>query len=379
MKVIGLIAEYNPFHLGHLYQINEIKKKFPDSIIIAVVSSCFTQRGEISIINKWNKTDICLNNGIDIVLELPFLYATQSADIFAKGAITILNNIGIDTLVFGTETEDIEILKKMADIQINDKNYEYNVKSYLDKGINYPTALSKAIKDIIGFEINKPNDLLALSYIKQVMLINNNIDIVNIKRTNDYHGKIINSNIVNASLIRDYLLNNKDISKYIPAYDVSCIYKNLDVNNFYKLLRYQIINNIDCLDKFLTVDEGIENRIKKYIYISDSWDELVNNIKTKRYTYNKINRMFIHILANLTKEEVKKLNIDYIRVLGFNSVGKNYLNRIKKNINLKLITNYKDNISKLFDLEYRINCIYALNTEIKLIKEEFSHNPIIKD
>ena len=379
MKVIGLIAEYNPFHLGHLYQINEIKKKFPDSIIIAIVSSCFTQRGEVSIISKWNKTQICLDNNIDIVLELPFLYATQSADIFAKGAITILNKIGIDTLVFGTETDNIDNLKKIAQVQLNNKNYDNLVKEYLNKGINYPTALSKAIKDTLGFEINKPNDLLALSYIKQVMLINKDIEVINIKRTNDYHSKIIDSNIVNASLIRKCLLDNKDINSYIPDYNINYIYSDININKYYNLLKYQIINNIESLDKFLTVGEGIENRIKKFIYFSDTWEELVNNIKTKRYTYNKINRMFIHILTNLTNEETKSLDIDYIRVLGFNSIGKNYLNKIKKNIDIKIVTNYKKNISMLFDLEYRVSFIYAMNIDTKLIKEEFSHPPVIKD
>lgn len=379
MKVIGLIAEYNPFHLGHLYQINEIKKRYPDSIIVAIVSSCFTQRGEVSIINKWDKTNICLDNGIDIVIEFPFLYATQSADIFAKGAITILNKLGIDTLVFGTESNNIDELKEMANIQLNDKNYDNLVKSYLDKGTNYPTALSMAIKDTLGYEINKPNDLLALSYIKQVMLINKDIEVINIKRTNDYHGKIIYNNIVNASLIREYLLDNKDISNYIPNYDISYIYNDLSIDKFYNLLKYQVINNINCLDKFLTVDEGIENRIKKYIYTSHSWEELVNNIKTKRYTYNKINRMFIHILCNLTKEDIKSLDIDYIRVLGFNNKGRIYLNKIKKNIDVNIVTNYKENISKLFDLEYKISCIYYLIANKDLIKEEFSHNPIIKD
>lgn len=379
MKVIGVIAEYNPFHLGHLYQINEIKKRYPDSIIVAIVSSCFTQRGEVSVINKWNKTKVCLNNNIDIVLELPFLYATQSADIFAKGAINILNKIGIDTLVFGTETDDISKLKEMAKLQLNDKEYENVVKSYLDKGYNYPTSLSKSIKDILGYEISKPNDLLALSYIKQVMLTNKDIEVVNIKRTNDYHGKDIDNNIVNASLIREHLINDKDIRNFIPKYDVNYLYKDVNINKFYDLLRYQIINNIDNLDNFLTVDEGIENRIKKYINISDSWDDLVNNIKTKRYTYNKINRMLVHILCGLTKEEVKKLDIDYIRILGFNNKGRNYLNSIKKNVNVGMVTNYKEGISNLFDLEYRINYIYSLVIDKELIKKEFSHNPIIKD
>lgn len=378
MNVIGVIAEYNPFHLGHLYQINKIKEMYKDSIIIAIVSSSFTQRGDVSILNKWDKTRIALDNGIDLVIELPYFYAGQSSDIFAKGAVTILNYLGIDTLVFGMESEDINNLKLMADVQLNDKNYNNIVKDYLSNGYNYPTALSKAIKDILNLDIYLPNDLLALSYIKQVKLINNNINVIGIKRTNDYHSKEITSNIVNASLIREQFKNNLDISNYIPSYDTNKLY-NVSVNDFYPLLKYQILNNINYLDKFLTVDEGIDNRIKKYIKNSNSWDELVNNIKTKRYTYNKINRMLMHILFNLTKEESKNIVIDYVRVLGFNSKGRSYLNKIKKNKDINIVTNYKDGISKLFDLENRVNNIYAIIVDNKLIYEEYSHNPIIID
>ena len=378
MNVIGVIAEYNPFHLGHLYQINKIKEMYKDSIIIAIVSSSFTQRGDVSILNKWNKARIALDNGIDLVIELPYFYAGQSSDIFAKGAVTILNYLGIDTLVFGMESDDINNLKLMADIQLNDKNYNNIVKEYLSNGYNYPTALSKAIKDILNLDIYLPNDLLALSYIKQVKLINNNINVIGIKRTNDYHSKEITSNIVNASLIREQFKNNLDISNYIPSYDTNKLY-NVSVNDFYPLLKYQILNNINNLDKFLTVDEGIDNRIKKYIKNSNNWNELVNNIKTKRYTYNKINRMLMHILFNLTKDESKNIAIDYVRVLGFNSKGRSYLNKIKKNKDINIVTNYKDGISKLFDLENRVNNIYAIIVDNKLIYEEYSHNPIIID
>lgn len=378
MRVIGIVAEYNPFHLGHLYQINKIREMYPDSIIIAIVSSCFTQRGDVSIINKWDKTNICLSNGIDMVIELPFFFATQSSDIFARGAISLLNKLNIDTLVFGTEMDNIDSLKKMAEVQLNDKRYDDLVKYYLSLGYNYPTSLSKAIKDKLDIEINKPNDLLALSYIKQIMLINKDIKVINIKRTNDYHSKEVNSNIVNASLIREYLRDNKNINNFIPSYDTSILY-NVSINDFFLLLKYQIVNNIDNLDKFLTVDEGIENRIRKCIRNSNNWDELVKNIKTKRYTYNKINRMFIHILTNLTKEDIKNINIDYVRVLGFNKKGQSYLNKIKKDIDIPIVTNYKNNISRLFDLEYRINYIYSIIVDEKLIKEEISHNPIIVD
>ena len=229
MKVIGIIAEYNPFHNGHLYQINKIKEIYPESIIIGVVSSSFTQRGDISILNKWDKTKIALDNGLDLVIELPFVYATQSSDIFAKGALSILNKLKIDTLVFGTETDNITKLKEIANIQINNKDYDNLVKKYLDTGLNYPTALNKALEDLSNYKVNTPNDLLALSYIKEIIKNNYNIEVMNIKRTTSYHGKEIKNNITSASNIRKLYLNGKNILKLIP-YNEDILYKIQNIN-----------------------------------------------------------------------------------------------------------------------------------------------------
>ena len=379
MKVIGIIAEYNPFHLGHLYQIRKIKEMYEDSIIVAIVSSSFTQRGEVSVINKWNKTNVILDNGVDIVVELPFLYATQSADNFAYGAISILNKLGIDTLVFGTESDNISVLKEIAMLQLYNNDYDGIVKNYLNKGLNYPTSMSLAINEILGYKIDTPNDLLALSYIKQIYKINKDIEIINIKRTNDYHSKDVSNNIIPASLIREYLLDNKDVSKYLPIYNTNLLYKNFSNNNYFAMLKYQVINNIDNLSEFLDVDEGIENRILNVINYASSWNELVSLIKTKRYTYNKVNRMLIHILCGLKKKDVRSYEIDYVRVLGFTNSGQRYLNTIKKDIDCRVITSYRKNVSTLLDLEYKVNYIYSLIVDNKLIMEEFRHKPIIKN
>jgi len=376
MKIIGLIAEYNPFHLGHLYQINKIKEMYKDSIIIAIISTNFTERGDISIINKWDKTKICLENGIDLVIELPTLYATQSADIFAYGALSILNELYIDTLVFGSETNDDDTLIKLANAQLNDINYNNLVKKYLDEGINYPTAMSKALKERTGIKIDKPNDLLALSYIKEIIKNKYNITPVSIKRTNNYHSKKITSNIVNASLIRELHLNNQDITPYIPNINLEYLYKNLSMNNAYNYLVYNIITNKKELNKYLTVDEGIENRIIKNIIDSSNWDELIMNIKTKRYTYNKINRMLLHILLNIKKEDNNKEI--YLRILGFNKNGRIYLNKIKKKINIPIYTNYKANKNNALDLEFHSTYIYSLIVnDKKLIEREYKNKPII--
>ncbi len=382
MEKIGIIAEFNPFHNGHKYLIDKVKKLYNDSIIIVVLSSSFMQRGEISILNKWDKTNICLDNNIDLVVELPFVFATQSADIFAKGAIQILKNLKVDKLVFGSESNNIDNLITIANTELFNKDFSSLVKINLNNGDNYPTALAKAIKVLNNIEINKPNDLLGLSYIKEIIKQNSNIKPITIQRTNDYHDltKNTTTNIVSASNIRNLLSINEDITPYLEKNNIKYLRK-IDDTLLWNLLKYQIINNYNKLDKFQTTDEGIDNRIRKYINKSNSLTRLKENIKTKRYTNNKINRMFIHILTNFTKEEASSnQDITYIRVLGFNNKGKEYLNQIKKELSIPLITNgfIKDN--PILEIEYRASYIYSLLThDSTLIQKELRNKPIIRE
>jgi len=350
---------------------------YPDSIIIAVISTNFTERGDISVLNKWDKTKICLENNVDIVLELPTLYATQSSDIFASAALKILNHFKIDTLVFGTETDNVDMLYKMANTQLNNKEYDNLVQTYLADGVNYPTAMSKALYKLTSMSVSTPNDLLGLAYVKEI--IRNEYDIipVSIKRSNDYHGTSIDNNIISANLIRKMLQEDKDIKLYVPPVTNKYLYRNVSINNAFNLLKYKIINDLDILDGYLTVDEGIENRIIKYINNSNTWLDLVMSIKTKRYTYNKINRMLVHILLGIKKNDNTK-DI-YLRVLGFNQTGRNYMNKVKKDIKLPIYIGYKRNISKVFDIEFKSTYIYSLIVnDSSLVDKEYKNKPIIK-
>lgn len=379
MRVIGIICEYNPFHLGHLYQIKKIKETIPDSLIICIFNGTFMQRGEVSIINKWDKTRICLEYGIDMVVELPFVFATQSSDIFAHGALKILNNLHVDTLVFGSESNNVEILKTLAMTQINNEAFDNKVREYLDKGVNYPTALSKTLEVITKYRIKEPNDILAVSYIKEIIKNNYSIEPVAIKRTNDYHGEIISGDIINASLIRKMLTNGNDVSKYVPRATLKYLNDIPSKDKYYSLLKYQIINNIDNLDSFQTVDEGLNNLIKKNIYNANNLDELINSIKTKRYTYNRLNRMFTHILTNFKKEDNRGLEINYVRLLGFNKEGRSYLNKIKKDMEISVVTGYKGINDKIFNIEKRVSYIYSLlivNSD-SYLEEDNKNKPII--
>ena len=376
MKIIGIIAEYNPFHNGHIYQINKIKELYPESIIIAIIGTCFTERGDISIINKWNKTKICLENKIDIVLELPTAYSIQSADIFAEYSIKILNEFKIDYLSFGTETNNIDLFQKLAQIQLNNINYQKDVKSLLNEGINYPTAMSKALEKYSDIKINKPNDILALSYIKEIIKNNYNIKPLNILRKDNYHQLNDKSNIVSANQIRNDLINKKNISKYIPKNELNLLYKNISLNNLLPYLKYKIYEDNE-IDKIHYISEGIDKRLIKEINNINTWEELTNKIKNKRHTYNRINRSLIHILLNI-KEDITK-EIPYIKILGFNKKGQSYINKIKKEIKLPIYYKYKPNINKIYDIENKTTKIYSLIVNDKeLIDKEYKNNPIIK-
>jgi predicted nucleotidyltransferase len=385
MKCVGIICEYNPFHNGHLYHLERVKEMCPDHTIILILGGNFMQRGETSIIDKWTKTKIALEYGIDIIVELPFVFASQGADVFARGSIELLNHLKVDKLIFGSEIEDINILKELADIQLNHNEYDSLVKKYINEGINYPTALSKALYEIKGHQINTPNAILGISYIREIKRLKSKLEPFCIKRTNNYHSLELDSNVVSASSIRRALKDGKIIQNYVPY----ITYKYLQnshlhfIDDYFPLLKYKILTELDSLSIYQTVDEGIENRIKKEIIKANNLEELITKIKTKRYTYNKIRRMLTHIMCNFTKEEAKKFkHIEYIRVLGFSEKGKKYLNKIKKDLEIPLITNYSKLDNEMLKLELRVTGVYAsiLNEKdkIKLIESEYQNKPLIK-
>ena len=374
---IGIVCEYNPFHYGHLYHLNKIKEMYPDSNIILVLSGWITERGDLSLIDKFKKADIALNYGVNLVVELPFKYI-QSADFFAKGAVDILNKLKCDFIVFGSESNDVEELINLANIQIDNKKYDKLVKEYLNDGINYPTAMSKALKTISGKIIDTPNDILGLCYIKEIIKNNYNIKPITIKRDSDFNSKTIEGKITSATSIRELIKNKKRFKKYVPSYSYKHLKNCIFIDDYFDYLKYKIISS-ENLTIYQGVDNNIENRILKFINNSNNLDELLNNIKTKRYTYNRLKRILTYILLSITKEDCSNLNLEYIRVLGFNKKGKDYLNKIKKDIDIRILTNYQD---KYLNKDLNINNIISLNKKIKnkktFIEKEYKEKPIIK-
>ena len=367
LEVIGIICEYNPFHNGHIYHIQKIKEKYPDSIIILALNGYFLERGEISILSKEDKVKIALENNIDLVIEIPVLYGSQSADSFAYAAVYLLNELKVNRIIFGSETNDVNKIIQIAK-ESDSLEYAKEIKKLLETGLNYPTALAKSLKTKFSF---MPNDLLGISYTKAILKINNNIIPETIQRTNSYLDVTSCDDIISASNIRNKIKNNENIKKYLPLSSHDKI-TTVSYEKYFDLLKAIILRS-DDLSTILDVDEGIENRIKDMVKISNNVDELVKNIKTRRYTYNKINRMLVHILIGIKKEDAK-LPLSYLRILGVNRIGRNYLNTIRKDLNISLNTDKK---SKIYDYEIKATYFYDLLTGKDCIKKELSNKPII--
>ena len=379
---VGIIAEYNPFHYGHLYHLKRIKEMFPNDEIVAIISSSFTQRGEPSIIDKWKKTEICLEAGIDLIIELPYVYSTESADYFSLGALTILEKLKVDKFVFGSETNDIKIFEKIANIQLTNPDFDKLTKIYMKLGNNYPTSLSLALKDLNGDILTLPNDLLGISYVKIIKENSFNIKPICIERKNNYKSDSLEE-LASGTAIRKALFEGKVIKEYVPDFVLKYL-NDLHFNeDYFKFLKYKIMLE-DNLDKYQTVDEGLGYKIKKEITNSKSYDDLINKLKSKRYTYNRLSRMLNHILCGFTKDIKNNCNnLEYIRVLGFTDKGKEYINRIKKNVDIPIISNYSKNKSEMIKMEFQATCVYASsldeNKKQELIEKEYIYHPKYKE
>ena len=393
-NVIGLIVEYNPFHNGHLHHIQEIDRLFEDNIKIAVMSGDYVQRGEPSLINKFEKTKIALSQGVDIVIELPAFYSTQSAEIFAKGSINLLNKLSCSHIVFGSESNDLEKLKRIATISMT-KEFELSLREFLAEGLSYPTAFSKASFD----EKLGSNDILALEYLKAIKAINPKIEAYCIKREKTGYYDDEKDNFASATHIRKILLDyNKKkedklnkIKNLVPEFSYKILEENFGVfsclSDFYDLIKYNIIKNRSELKNIQDLEVGLENRLYKCSLENLKFEDFFNKVLTKRITISRLQRILLHSLFNLTETITEKVKnkIPFVKILGFSTKGQEYLNYLKKsdnyserkiltsNRNLKEILNEEEielfNFNELCSQIYRIKSSY-INIGYPIIKKD---------
>lgn len=361
MNTVGIIAEYNPFHNGHNLHLTKTKNILKNNFTICIMSGNFIQRGLPALYNKWLRTELALNTGIDLVIELPTYYSINSADYFSKYCINLFNKIGvIDAISFGTEHDNISDLYDIANVIIQEPNeYKEELKQQLNNGVTYAKANQLAITKLFNNTkysniLQNPNNILGIEYIKSIIKTNSQIKPFNIIRTSGYNDETINSNICSASAIRFALENNKKDKLYqvVPKYTYDLI--NNIPPTFLKDFSSQIIfllrkMSLKEIENILEVTEGLETRLKKFSFETNNIEELLTLVKTKRFTQAKIQRILIHILLGMTKDEfleIEKQNLMYIRILGTTSNGKKLIKQIKQNTNIPIITSVKKHIDK---------------------------------
>lgn len=390
MKSVGIVVEYNPFHNGHKHHLKMAREVSGADVVIGVMSGDYVQRGEPAAFNRWERAEIALKNGVDLIIELPVFYSTQNAEIFAKGAIEILEELGVESVVFGSETSNLKILENIV-LATESDEYKSIIKNELQNGVAYPRAAAIALEKL-GIDSNsQSNDILGIEYVRAAK--NKKLGLLPIKRIGTgYHSTNIVGEIASATGIRKILrsieskdtiseLDLKEIKNIVPEetynhLDKIKVESIIELERFYFLIRYEIINNYKTLIQIQDVETGLDARLYECAIKFSDFNDFIANLSTKRYTKGRIQRVLIHILLGITKELTTKIKgrerVPYIRVLGFNENGRNYLKQIKKEREgLPCILTSLSNIRRDLTLEERE--LIEFNEKASLIYKMISH------
>lgn len=400
MNLTGIITEYNPFHNGHKLHLETAIHNTNADGIVCIMSGNFVQRGEAALLDKWTRTQIALENGVDLVIELPTYYALSSAENFAFGSVSILNSLNcVNNLFFGSEVGDVNILHKIATI-LTDEPIEYkeNLKYFLNQGLSFPSARENSLLKILGNEvkevISSSNNILGIEYIKSLLTLKSKIIPSTLKREGStYNDENLSLTFSSATAIRAALKSNDSteiIKTTVPEPTYKILKEKLkDIENLnfqdemFKYIKFKLITSCVNFNNLSDVNEGIDNKLLKEIYNSNSYSEFVFKCKSKRYTYTKISRILTKIFIGIDSFNEKDLNNCenlYCRVLGFNSKGREILKHIKKNSDIKLITKvgkFTDN--PLLDLDIQATKSYSLLNKNINPNMDYLQSPIILD
>lgn len=359
-KILAVIAEYNPFHNGHLYHLEKSKKIVDPDYSICIMSGNFCQRGDTSIIDKWSKAEMAIKSGFDLVIELPVIYSISSAENFAEGALKILNAFNNVTLSFGSECGNINVLNKFANILYDEpKEFSTILTHELAKGISYPKARENALmlylNDVRKYAnvLSNSNNILGIEYLKALKKLHSKVEPITVRRIGtDYNSLKIKDRLASATAIRNLIQNDEDVAKLVPKSSFDILSSNMKygktVNGlaiFEKEIIYTLRKmSVQEIGELQDVSEGLENLIKTAADSCNTLEDLINSIKSKRYTHSRIQRILLYSLLDITKKDIQesyKVN-PYIRVLGVSNHGKELLSEIsKKRSKYPVITSVK--------------------------------------
>jgi predicted nucleotidyltransferase len=392
VKVCGIIAEYNPFHNGHKYQIDYSKRELSSDFIIVVMSGNFVQRGAPSIIDKYYRTRMALNGGADLVIELPTFYALQSAEYFALGGVSLLDSLGVvNNISFGSESyappqsEIIDYISSLDDY--TRVVIEQSIAKYCSQGNSYPLAYCQSLSDYLsdkGFNkddvintLSKPNTMLELMYLDALDKIRSNIKPFKVARKDaDYHDTLIRGHISSASAIRKSIIKNNMYKESVPSFSSKLIESGLCETNgavtaerFFKTFLYTAIKNPDSLSELADITGGLDKRMLKMLDGSCSMDKYIKDVKSKSYTYVRIARVIFNLLLGITAEDTALIRKDiplYARILGFKKQARPLLDSIHEKTRIPVFTSpakycpILKSQERLFEIDMKASDIYYL-------------------
>lgn len=397
MKAVGIVVEYNPFHNGHAYHVKQAKLETNAEIVVAVMSGQFLQRGEPAIVDKWSRTKMCLQNGVDIVIELPYVYSTAQATDFARGAITLLDAMKCDYFAFGSEEGRIEpFIQTFDNIHAYKPLYEQEIQAAVQKGLSYPMALQQAYlavaekADLEMVDLSLPNNILGYHYVEAQKKLQLNIQPFTIQRLQaGYHDDINYSReIASATGIRKAIKENLPIDQFMPTSALHELQQWHDSHGdfsswhtYWPLLKFAILRHTASqLTSYPDVKEGLEFALLKHAKTSESFDEFMLKLKSKRYTWTRLQRMLTHIFTGVTKDQLQSFQSpSYIRLLGISEQGQRYISSHKKNINLPLISRVAASDDPMLALDLHASTMYQLGLNLfsnKKIDEDYKTPPI---
>ncbi|MGG1571494.1 nucleotidyltransferase [Fictibacillus sp. NRS-1165] len=406
MKACGIIVEYNPFHNGHSYHLQQSKKQTESDIIVAVMSGNFLQRGEPAILSKWERTRTALMGGADLVIELPYLFAVSPAPVFAQSSVILLNEMGVDAICFGSESGNMDsFYHTISELEKQKTLYDDSFRSYIKQGHSYPKASSLAAGALsLGdqvLDLSKPNNILGIEYVKSILSHQFPIRPETIKRIGAaYHDDQITAHkIASATAIRKTLLESEKIDitmidEAVPGYTRDILIKHLKESgtfttweNLYPLLRYKLLSSTpEQLRELYETEEGLEHRLRSVITGTNDFHEFMSALKTKRYTWTRLQRMCLHILHNVNKRAAAEWisqKPPYIRILGMSDEGQQYLKTRKNEVNVPIVSTVSQHNHPMLELEQRVSSIYYAgypqSVLTKKIKEEYSTPPLRYD
>lgn len=396
--ITGIITEYNPFHKGHEYHLQKAKSNTNSNGIVCVMSGNFMQRGIPGIIDKWKRAEMAIKNGVDLVLELPTVYALSSAEHFAFGSVSLLNSLGIvDNLYFGSEEGSITILESIANTLVSEPfQYKNDLKSNLNLGLPFhlsrANALNKHLDSNDVFNVlSNSNNILGIEYIKALITLKSKIKPRTLKREGaSYNDNSLSSSYSSATSIRKHLKENSltELIDILPktSYDIlsdlsNSNYQFIFEEDMFKYIKYKLFTNEKSLLNLPDISEGLENKILKEVLISNSLNELILNSKSKRYTYTRINRILAQSFLNLEEFDLlslSKMTTPYARVLGFNSIGRNMLKDIKSKGTIDIITKVpRNNLCDHMKIDILATKAYSLLNPSINPMDDYLKGPVI--